>query len=90
VSVYDRAKAANEIDGLSAYIPAPDRSLKGTSSWINYFLNRGLRPGTAQSFALLPGTKRAALVNLEPPAKTILAEKSNLVPLKTETGSKGR
>ena len=90
VSVYERAKAANEIDRLSVYIPPPDRSLKGTSSWINYFLNRDLRPDNSQSFALLPGTKRAALVNLEPPAKTTLAEKSNLVPLKTETGPKGR
>jgi methylenetetrahydrofolate reductase (NADPH) len=44
VSVYERAKAANEIQDLRAFIPAPGRNLKGTSSWINYFLNRDVRP----------------------------------------------
>ena len=44
ISVYERARAANEIDRLRAFIPAPDRGLKGTSSWINYFLNRDVRP----------------------------------------------
>src|SRR6266850_1913448 len=45
VKVYDRAKAANELDLLKVYIPPPDRSLKGTSSYINYFLKRDSRPG---------------------------------------------
>jgi methylenetetrahydrofolate reductase (NADPH) len=45
VSVYERAKAANEIDYLRTYIPPRLLSLKGTSSWINYFLNRDSRPG---------------------------------------------
>jgi methylenetetrahydrofolate reductase (NADPH) len=45
VKVYDRAKAANELDLLKIYIPPPDRSLKGTSSWINYFLDKDSRPG---------------------------------------------
>ena len=79
-SVYERAKAANEVDRLSAYIPPPDRSLKGTSSWINYFLNRDVRPGNSHSLILLPGIKPAAKINLESPVKTAPAEKSGLLP----------
>jgi methylenetetrahydrofolate reductase (NADPH) len=45
VNVYERAKAANQLELLKVYIPPPDRSLKGTSSWINYFLDRDSRPG---------------------------------------------
>ena len=45
VKVYERAKAANELELLKVYIPPPDRSLKGTSAWINYFLNKDSRPG---------------------------------------------
>jgi methylenetetrahydrofolate reductase (NADPH) len=89
-SVYERAKAANEVNRLTAYIPPPDRSLQGTSSWINYFLNRDIRPGTSQSLTPLSGTKPAGLVNLELPVKTTPVEKSDLVPLKTETDPKGR
>jgi methylenetetrahydrofolate reductase (NADH) len=88
LSVYERAKAANAVDRLTAYIPPPDRSLQGTSSWINYFLNRDVRPGTSQFLTLLSGTQPAAMVNLERPVKTTPAEKSDLVPLKTETGPK--
>jgi methylenetetrahydrofolate reductase (NADPH) len=44
VGVYDRAKAAGRLDGLRGYIPPPDRALAGTSSWINYFLDRDSRP----------------------------------------------
>ena len=45
VKVYERAKAANELELLKVYIPPPDRSLKGTSSYINYFMKRDSRPG---------------------------------------------
>jgi methylenetetrahydrofolate reductase (NADH) len=44
VEVYNRAKAADRVDELKTYIPQRDRSLKGTSSYINYFLNRDSRP----------------------------------------------
>ena len=47
VGVYERAKATNEVDLLKIYIPPPDRSLKGTSSWLNYFLNKDSRPGNS-------------------------------------------
>jgi len=48
VKVYERAKAANELSLLKIYVPPPDRSLMGTSAWINYFLDRDSRPGHAK------------------------------------------
>ena len=45
VSAYQRAEAAARVDDLKRFIPAPDRKLLGTSSWINYYLNRDSRPG---------------------------------------------
>src|SRR6185369_10013576 len=44
VAVYDRAKAASALDTLKTYVPSPDRRLRDTSSWINYFLDRDSRP----------------------------------------------
>jgi methylenetetrahydrofolate reductase (NADPH) len=44
VAVYERAKAANRVRELKIYIPAPDRALRGTSSWVNFFLGRDSRP----------------------------------------------
>lgn len=44
VGVYERAAAAHEVEGLKTYIPPADRALTGTSSWINYFLERDNRP----------------------------------------------
>ncbi|OGK79289.1 MAG: hypothetical protein A2X53_09960 [Candidatus Rokubacteria bacterium GWA2_70_23] len=44
VGVYERARATGRVDDLRGYIPPPDRSLQGTSSWINYFLERDSRP----------------------------------------------
>jgi methylenetetrahydrofolate reductase (NADH) len=44
VGVYERARATGRVETLKAYIPPPDRSLRGTSSWINYFLERDSRP----------------------------------------------
>ena len=44
VDVYQRAKALHRVGDLTRFIPAPDRSLRGTSSWINYFLDRDSRP----------------------------------------------
>ncbi|MGH7302582.1 MAG: methylenetetrahydrofolate reductase C-terminal domain-containing protein [Candidatus Rokuibacteriota bacterium] len=49
VAVYDRAKAAGALDGLKTYVPMPDRRLRDTSSWINYFLERDSRPGAERS-----------------------------------------
>jgi hypothetical protein len=44
VGVYERAKATDRVEALRVYIPPPDRALAGTSSWINYFLDRDSRP----------------------------------------------
>ena len=49
VSVYERARAADRLDGLKVYVPPPDRQLQGTSSWINYFLGRDRRPGATDA-----------------------------------------
>ena len=43
-AVYERARAADRVEALRVYVPPPDRSLRGTSSWINYFLERDSRP----------------------------------------------
>ena len=51
VPVYQRAHAADRVDELKTYIPAPDRRLRGTSSWINYFLGYDSRPGHDKSLA---------------------------------------
>lgn len=48
VGVYERARDAGRIRDLLTYVPAPDRSLQGTSSWINYFLERDRRPTVAK------------------------------------------
>jgi hypothetical protein len=60
VKVYDRAKSANELELLKVYIPPPDRSLKGTSAWINYFLDKDSRPGHPKD-----GAPSAAPLNTE-------------------------
>jgi len=44
VEVYERAKTAARMDDLRVYIPPRNPALKGTSSWVNYFLNRDNRP----------------------------------------------
>jgi methylenetetrahydrofolate reductase (NADPH) len=44
VKVYERAQAADRTEELKVYIPPRDRSLEGTSSYINYYLGRDSRP----------------------------------------------
>jgi methylenetetrahydrofolate reductase (NADPH) len=44
VGVYERARDAGRTRDLLTYVPAPDRSLQGTSSWLNYLLDRDRRP----------------------------------------------
>jgi len=45
VKVYETAQSANRVDELKVYIPPRNRSLQGTSSFINLFLERDSRPG---------------------------------------------
>lgn len=44
VKVYDRAQAAHRVEELKTYIPPRNRALEGTSSYINYLLNKDSRP----------------------------------------------
>ena len=44
VGVHARAHAAGRERDLATYVPPPDRTLQGTSSWINYLLDRDSRP----------------------------------------------
>jgi methylenetetrahydrofolate reductase (NADH) len=44
VGVYERARATDRVADLLTYVPPPDRSLQGTSSWLNYLLDRDRRP----------------------------------------------
>jgi hypothetical protein len=46
-AVYERAKAAGRLESLRVYVPPPERRLRGTSSWINYFLERDRRPDSS-------------------------------------------
>jgi methylenetetrahydrofolate reductase (NADH) len=48
-TVYERARAHERVADLRVFIPPPDRSLQGTSSWINYFLERDSRPSSADA-----------------------------------------
>jgi methylenetetrahydrofolate reductase (NADPH) len=45
VSVMERAEATDRLSDLKTYIPPPDRTLQGTSSWLNFYLQRDSRPG---------------------------------------------
>jgi methylenetetrahydrofolate reductase (NADPH) len=44
VGIHARARAARRERALLTHVPPPDRALRGTSSWINYFLDRDRRP----------------------------------------------
>jgi methylenetetrahydrofolate reductase (NADPH) len=58
VAVYDRAKAAGRVGELRTYIPPRNLALQGTSSWINYFLERDSRPGRAAPLVQLTALRR--------------------------------
>jgi methylenetetrahydrofolate reductase (NADPH) len=72
VSVYQRAEAAGRVPDLQVRVPAPDRSLQGTSSWINFFLNRDSRPGRPkpvdQTTAPADPVRQVRNVRSRPPA----------------------
>ncbi len=60
LEVYEHARRANRVDGLRLYVPPPDRSLHGTSSWLNYFLGRDVRPRERAPLHPNPDTKEIA------------------------------
>ncbi|HEV8307473.1 MAG TPA: methylenetetrahydrofolate reductase C-terminal domain-containing protein [Methylomirabilota bacterium] len=49
IEVYEHARRARRLEGLRVFVPPPDRSLHGTSSWLNYFLGRDVRPQAGSS-----------------------------------------
>jgi methylenetetrahydrofolate reductase (NADPH) len=74
VAVYDRAKSANQFSELRTYIPPRTLALRGTSSWINYFLGRDSRPGPG-TFSLVVRDSESAVPN--PPAAAHSVSKSS-------------
>ena len=62
IEVYERAKTSQRLDDLRVYIPPRNPALKGTSSWVNYFLERDNRPERAAPLyrpeAILPAKAR--------------------------------
>jgi methylenetetrahydrofolate reductase (NADPH) len=65
VEVYQRAKSAQRVDELKTYIPPRNRSLQGTSSYINYFLDRDSRPGHAQPLVTIGNVQPVAASEAE-------------------------
>lgn len=91
VAVYERAKTAGRLADLREYIPPPNRDLKGTSSWINYFLGRDSRPGIispvfVQVASLLrsPGSEATAV----PGSTSTIAANAQAPTNKTDTTRK--
>jgi len=82
VGVYERAKAANRVDELKVFVPARDRSLQGTSSYINYFLDRDSRPEHWEPLINITGVQPATP---KPPASQPSAEKEASL-VKTSSG----
>ncbi len=62
MAVYDRAKAADRVDELKTYIPARNRALQGTSSYINYLLDRDSRPEHPQPLISISNVQPATAV----------------------------
>ena len=64
VAVYDRAKSAHRVDELKTYIPPRNRALQGTSSYINYLLNRDSRPEHPQPLITIDTVNLAAIARI--------------------------
>ncbi|HXP88491.1 MAG TPA: methylenetetrahydrofolate reductase C-terminal domain-containing protein [Bryobacteraceae bacterium] len=61
VAVYNHASAAGRVEDLKLFIPARNRSLQGTSSFINLFLDRDSRPGRPQPLIQIGGVTPVVL-----------------------------
>jgi methylenetetrahydrofolate reductase (NADPH) len=77
VKVYDRAQAAQRTEELKVYIPPRKRSLQGTSSYINYFLDRDSRPGNTEPLVTISPTPLP-----QPVAPQLVAQASSQSDLK--------
>lgn len=60
VEVYDRAESAHRVGELKTYIPPRNRALQGTSSYINYLLNKDSRPEHPQPLISISNLQSAA------------------------------
>jgi methylenetetrahydrofolate reductase (NADPH) len=67
VAVYDRAKAANRVEDLKTYIPPRNRALQGTSSYINYLLDKDSRPEHPQPLINISNIQVALVEEVQPP-----------------------
>jgi len=88
VAVFERAKFSNRLEDLKIYIPPPNRVLKNTSSWINFFLVRDIRPGNLsggfESIAALPQRQNPAEVEHRAAMTTIRTADSEVPVGKTD------
>jgi methylenetetrahydrofolate reductase (NADH) len=60
VGIHARAHAAGRERTLVTYVPPPERALHGTSSWLNYLLDRDSRPRAPDPPTIRPGSLVAA------------------------------
>ncbi len=74
VAVYERAAAARRVEELKTFIPAPDRALTGTSSWVNYFLGRDSRPGNEHPLVSIGGVQAGGTPGAPPAAQVPLVK----------------
>jgi methylenetetrahydrofolate reductase (NADPH) len=90
VEVYDRAKAMNRMDDLRVFIPRPNAELKGTSSWINYFLDRDNRPGMHESLVqIVSASKLPGKVSVAgKPASEVTSESTDDMLIKSHQGGR--
>jgi hypothetical protein len=63
------------VDELRTYIPQRDRSLQGTSSYINYFLDRDSRPEHPQALIQIAGVTANPAVQAAAHAESQLLKK---------------
>jgi methylenetetrahydrofolate reductase (NADPH) len=88
ISVYDRAKTADRLGDLKIYVPAPDRSLQGTSSWINYFLKRDAQAASAGPATGLPSRAQTDGTGSVPVPEAPLSSQSSRSSVKIESNHK--
>jgi methylenetetrahydrofolate reductase (NADPH) len=74
VDVYARAKSEKRIDDLKIYVPPRNKSLTGTSSWINYFLGRDSRPGHPNFESRNEGVSGPGITGSSTPQSGLAAE----------------
>ena len=91
ISVYDRAKALDRLSELKIYVPAPDRSLQGTSSWINYFLKRDAQAvgaGPSGTAIGIPGGAQTEIAGSVPVPEAASNSQSSRSSIKIESNQK--